>query len=140
MSTVATQASGRAPGQSEWRSHGAAGRRPRTVWNALTGLVGGVLGLAPHLLHHIGLFAGSVLVAGSGGTALFAVVGLVASVPMLLRLYRRSGTWRAPAVALGVFAVMFAVSTIVIGPAISGQSGTDRPAPTAPAVGHDGHH
>ena len=138
MSLVATQAPGRMPRRSERRSHGAAGRRPRTVWSALTGLVGGVVGLVPHVLHHVGLLAGTALVAGSGGTALFGVVGLVASVPMLLRLYRRFGTWRAPAVALGVFAVMFAVSTFVIGPAISAQS--DRPAPTAPAVGHDGHH
>ncbi len=135
MSTAATQA----PGLTSHRS-GQRWWRPRAVWNALTGLVGGVLGLAPHVLHHIGLLAGTVLVAGSGGTALFAVVGLVASVPMLLRLYRRFGTWKAPAVALGVFVAMFAVSTFVLGPAISGQSGTDRPAPTAPAVGHDGHH
>ena len=100
--------------------------------------MGGVVGLVPHVLHHIGLLAGTALVAGSGGTALFGVVGLVASVPMMLRLYRRFGTWRAPAVALGVFAVMFAVSSFVVGPAISGQS--DRPTPTAPAVDHDGHH
>lgn len=140
MSTTVTQASGDASRQSEQRSHGAVWWRPRTVWNALTGLVGGVLGLAPHVFHHIGPLAGTILVAGSGGTALFAVLGLLASVPMLLRLYRRFGTWRAPAVALGVFAVMFAVATFVIGPAISGQSVTDRPAPAAPAVGHDGHH
>jgi len=140
MSTAATQAPGHSSRQSERRSHGAAWWRPRAVWNALTGLVGGVLGLAPHVLHHIGALAGTVLVAGSGGTVLFGVLGLVASVPMLLRLYRRFGTWRAPAVALAVFAAMFAVSTFVIGPAISGPSATDRPAPTAPAVGHDGHH
>jgi len=138
MSLVATPTPGRTASRPGRRLHGAAGRRPRTVWNVLTGLVGGVVGLVPHVLHHIGLLAGTALVAGSGGTALFGVVGLVASVPMLLRLYRRFGTWRAPAVGLGVFALMFAVSTFVIGPAISDQS--DRPAPTAPAVGHDGHH
>lgn len=138
MSSTFTQApEGRSP-RAERRSRGAAGRRPRTVWNVLTGLVGGVVGLVPHVLHHIGLIAGTALVAGSGGTALFGVVGLVASVPMLLRLYRRFGTWRAPAVALGVFALMFAVSTLVIGPAISGES--DGRAPSAPAVDHDGHH
>jgi len=104
----------------------------------MTGLVGGVVGLAPHVLHHVGLLAGTALVAGSGGTALFGVLGLVASVPMLLRLYRRFGTWRAPAIALGVFAAMFAISTFVIGPAISGQS--DSPSPTVPAVDHDSHH
>ena len=118
--------------------HEAAEHRPRTAWNALTGVVGGVVGLAPHLLHHVGLLAGTALVAGSGGTALFGVLGLVASVPLLLRLHRRFGTWRAPAIGLGVFAVMFAVSTFIVGPAISGQS--VGPAPTVPAVDHDVHH
>jgi len=100
--------------------------------------MGGVLGLAPHVLHHVGLLAGTALVAGSGGTALFGVLGLVASVPLLLRLRRRFGTWRAPAIGLVVFAAMFAVSTFLVGPAISGQS--QSPSPRVPAVEHDGHH
>jgi hypothetical protein len=79
------------------------------------------------------------LVTGAGGTALFGALGLLASLPMLRRLRRRFGTWRAPAIALGVFAVMFALSAFVVGPAISG--GADAPAPTpTPTVGHDGHH
>ena len=32
--------------------------------------VGGAAGLAPHVLHHIGLLAGTAVVAGSGGTRL----------------------------------------------------------------------
>ena len=104
----------------------------------MTGLVGGVVGLAPHVLHHVGLLAGTALVAGSGGTALFGVLGLVASVPLLLRLHRRFGTWRAPALGLGAFAAMFAISTFLVGPAISGQS--DRPSPPVPAGDHDVHH
>jgi hypothetical protein len=88
-----------------------------------------------HLLHHVGLLAGTALGAGSGGTALFAALGLVASVPMLIRLHRRFGTWRAPAVGLVVFAAMFALSAFVIGPAISGTNSSP-----APVVDHSTHH
>ena len=111
---------------------------PHTVWNATTGLVGGVVGLAPHVLHHIGLLAGTALVAGSGGTALFGVVGLVASVPLLMRLHRRFGNWRVPALALAVSAALFLLSAFVIGPAISGQNSS--PAPAVPSTGHLSHH
>lgn len=107
----------------------------RRARSGLTGALGGLLGLAPHLLHHIGLLAGTALVVGSGGTALFAALGLAASVPMLLRLHRRFGTWAAPVIGLAVFAVMFALSAFVIGPAISG-TGTS---PT-PDLDHSTHH
>ena len=76
--------------------------------------------------------------AGSGGTALFAVVGLVASIPLLLRLRRRFGTWKAPALGLAAFGTMFALSAFVIGPAINGPF--DSPSPAAPAVDHGSHH
>ena len=81
------------------------------------------------------------LVAGSGGTALFGALGFVASVPFLLRLRRRFGTWRAPAIGLFIFVAMFSLSTFVIGPAISGAGGGSdiQPGP-APSVDHDGHH
>lgn len=107
----------------------------RTVRHVLPGTVGAVAGLAPHLLHHVGLLAGTALVAGSGGTLLFAVLGLVASVPTLRWLHRRFRTWWAPAVGLCVFAGLFAVSAFVVGPEISGPS-------EPPAVGeqHDGTH
>ena len=118
--------------------HGAGDRRPRRARDVLTGLVGAVVGLAPHVLHHIGLLAGTALVAGSGGTALFAVVGLVASIPLLLKLRRRFGTWKAPALGLAAFGAMFALSAFVIGPAINGQF--DSPSPAAPAVDHRSHH
>jgi hypothetical protein len=121
-------------------------RRPRSGrlrawWNASTGAIGVVTGLAPHVLHHIGLLAGTALVAGSGGTTLFGILGLVASVPLLLRLKRRFGSWWAPFIGLAVFAAMFSVSAFVIGPAISGAGG-DAPGggqPT-PSVNHSGHH
>ena len=36
-----------------------------TVWNALTALVGGIMGMLPHLLHHLGLLGGAVLMTGA---------------------------------------------------------------------------
>jgi hypothetical protein len=122
-------------------THASAGTRPersrgrlRRFWDASTGVIGVVVGLLPHLLHHVALLAGTALVAGSGGTALFAVVGLGASIPMLLRLRRRCESWWAPAIGLGLFAAMFAISAFVIGPAISGVN--DTGGPSTPGVEH----
>ncbi|TCJ31462.1 hypothetical protein E0504_48395 [Parafrankia sp. BMG5.11] len=116
--------------------------RLRAAWNALVGVIGGVVGLAPHVLHHIGFLAGAALVAGAAGTVLFGAVGLLLSVPFLLRLRRRFGTWRAPAIALVVFAAMFSISAFVIGPAINSDG--DTPVPRSPSptdtVDHDSHH
>lgn len=110
----------------------------RRLQDAVVAVLGGVVGLAPHVLHHVGPLAGTAVVAGSGGTALFGVLGLVASVPLLLRLQRRFDSWWAPAVGLAAFAAMFALSTLVLGPAISDvdATGTDDPLPED----HDGHH
>jgi hypothetical protein len=110
--------------------------RLRTVWNAIVGAIAAIVGLAPHVLHHIGLLAGVALVTGTGGTILFGAVGLVASIPLLMRLKRRFHTWRAPAIALAIFAAMFALSSFVIGPAISGD---DSGGSSTPA-GHEQHH
>ena len=112
--------------------------RVRAAWNALLGAIGIVVGLIPHVLHHVSLLAGTAVVAGSGGTALFGGLGLLASAPFLLRLRRRFGTWRAPAIGLLVFAIMFSLSAFVVGPAISGAGG-DKPT-KAPSVNHDSHH
>lgn len=114
-----------------WRS------RLRALRNALVAGIGLLMGIAPHVLHHVTFLAGTALVAGSGGTALFGALGFVASVPFLLRLRRRFGTWRAPAIGLLIFAAMFALSTFVIGPAISGAG--DAPAPST-SVDHQIHH
>ncbi len=127
---------------------GASSSRIRTLWNAVVAGIAVVMGIIPHVLHHIGLLAGTALIAGAGGTVLFGLIGLAASVPFLIKLYRRFGTWLAPAVALLIFSLMFAVSAFVIGPAISGtDSTTPKPIPapaTAPATGppvnHEGHH
>ena len=123
--------------------------RPRGVIGRLrlflSSVVAGVLGVAPHVLHHVGPLAGAALFAGVGGTLLFGAVGLVAAIPMLLRMRRRTGGWRAPAAALVLFAALFSLSTFVVGPAITG--GDDEPEsrpPSAPTNttqnGHDGHH
>lgn len=115
--------------------------RLRSVRDAAVALVGAVMGVLPHVLHHIGLIAGTALVAGAGGTAAFYVVGLLFSLPMLRRIHRRFGSWIAPAVAVGVFTSIFALSTFVIGPALSGSA---QPAPVAPAPApasqHSQHH
>jgi hypothetical protein len=114
--------------------------RLRAVWSWLVGAVGLVMGLLPHVLHHVALLAGTALVAGSGGTVLFGVLGFLVSIPMLLRLRRRFGTWAAPAIGLAVFAAMFSLSAFVIGPAISGSvAPAPEPAPApAPSEHHTG--
>lgn len=105
------------------------------MWGWVTAAIGAISGLAPHVLHHIGPIAGAALVGGALGSTLFGVLGLALSIPFLLRLKRRYGSWRAPALALAIFAVVFTISTLVIGPAISGDGGSD-----ATPAGHEGHH
>ncbi|HXH23721.1 MAG TPA: hypothetical protein VNI78_00645 [Vicinamibacterales bacterium] len=104
------------------------------VWGAVLALWGGFVGLLPHVLHHVGPLAGAALLAGATGRVLFAGIGFVAAIPFLRRLQRRFGTWRAPAIALAVFAAMFSLSSFVIGPAISGED-----APARPGIEQDGH-
>ena len=112
------------------------------VWHVISGAIGAVMGLVPHVLHHVGLIAGAALVTGVGGNLLFAALGVVFSIPLLRRLYRRFHTWRAPAIALAVFAVMFSLSAFVIGPALTGNSTPDIPTPTQtpPSPEHGEHH
>jgi hypothetical protein len=112
------------------------------IWNGVTAVIATVMGLAPHVLHHIGLFAGAAFVVGVGGNLLFGAVGLLLSIPLLRRLHRRFGTWKAPAVAIAVFTVMFSLSAFVIGPAISGTEPADAPQPagTPSPAEHSAHH
>jgi hypothetical protein len=95
--------------------------RRRTVRDVASSTLGAILGLAPHVLHHVGFIAGSALITGAGGSIIFYTLGLVLSLPMLRRLYRRFRTWRAPVIAVLVFSAVFALSNLVIGPAISGD-------------------
>ena len=111
-------------------------RRLRALWNSAIGGIGVALGLLPHVLHHVGVLAGTALIAGSGGTLVFGVLGLAASVPHRQRLRRRFDTWWAPAVGLVVFAGLYSLSAFVIGPLISGSApggvpgGEDSPVPS----------
>jgi hypothetical protein len=57
-----------------------------------------------------------VLVTGATGNVPFAVLGLVLSLPLLRHLYRRFGTWKAPALDLAIFTMMFSLSAFVIAP------------------------
>lgn len=100
------------------------------TWAAMTGA-------APHVLHHVGPLAGSALVAGAGGRVLFGGLGFVATAPTLRRLRRRTGSWRAPSLALAAFAAIYALSALVIGPAIS--DATQPPPVPVEDVDHHGH-
>lgn len=116
------------------------GRR-RAWWSAPAGAIGAVTGLAPHVLHHVGLLAGAAIITGAAGTALFGIVGLAASAPLLLRLRRRFATWWAPVIGLAVFAVMFSVSAFVLGPAINGGAGgSPGGGQPTPSTDHGSHH
>ena len=105
--------------------------------NIATGAIAVVSGLAPHVLHHAGLLIGVALFSGALGTSIFGVVGFLASIPFLFRLRRRFGTWRAPAIAVVIFAAMFTLSAVVIGPAISAAR---NPLPPSQPTDHAGHH
>lgn len=111
------------------------------LWSAVLAVWGGFIGLLPHVLHHVGPLAGAALLAGAMGRVLFAAIGFVAAIPFLLRLHRRFRTWKAPAIALAVFAAMFSLSSFVIGPAIAGG---DEAPPAQPGIeqpaGHAQHH
>lgn len=100
---------------------------------------GALLGLAPHVLHHIGLIAGAAFVVGAGGNALFFLIGLIFSIPLLRSLYRKFSTWRAPAIAIAIFTALFSLSAFVVGPAITGGEAPDA-GPQTPTQTHAGHH
>lgn len=110
------------------------------VRSAVSAAVGSVLALVPHVLHHIGILAGAAFLTGFVGSLLLGAVGLVFSIPLLRRLYRRFGTWKAPATALVVFTALFSLSAFVIGPAISGNGSSTSPAPSETPSEHSGHH
>lgn len=108
-----------------------------------------VLGAAPHVLHHVGPLAGAAIVAGATGRLLFGALGLLLAIPMLRRLHRRHGSWLVPGGVLAAMAVVFTVSSFVIGPSLTGAdeepSATPTTAPAAPPPGvteseHEDHH
>jgi hypothetical protein len=125
---------------------------PRSVRQRLAALgsaaVAGVLGIAPHVLHHAGPLAGAALFAGTGGSLLFGAIGFLAAIPFVLRVHRRCDNWRVPSALLALMVVVFSLSAFVVGPAISGSESasagkttTNQTTPGAAGpTGHDAHH
>lgn len=101
--------------------------------NSLSVAWGAVTGVTPHVLHHVGPLAGAAILAGAGGRILFFGLGLLAAIPMLVRLYRRFRSWAAPAIAVFLFALTFAVSSLYIGPLFTGSESTGEP-PASPVT------
>jgi hypothetical protein len=97
--------------------------------------------IAPHVLHHVGPLAGAAILAGTGGRVLFFFVGLALAIPMLFRLYRRFRTRMAPAIAVAIFVVTYALSSIFLGPLISGatDASADAPPPATATTDQHGH-
>ena len=126
----AHHAAGRQASAAAAEAHGSGGRGwPAQAWTVLSGVIGTIGGIAPHVLHHLTPLAGAALVTGSTGSVLFGVLGFALTVPMLLRLRRRFRSWLAPGIALTLFIVMFTVSTVWIGPAIRGEEAASSSAP-----------
>lgn len=111
------------------------------AWSVVLAAWGAFIGVLPHVLHHVGPLAGAALLAGAGGTLLFAAIALAVSIPFLLRIYRRFKTWLAPAIALALMATAFSLSSFVIGPAIAGGNESPSPQPgVEQPSGHEAHH
>lgn len=118
--------------------------RLRVLRDVAGAVVGAVVGLLPHMLHHIGLIAGAALMTGAAGNTAFFAIGLLLSLPLLRRLYRRFHTWWAPTFAVAAFTALFSLSAFVIGPALTEGGGVANPAPGAPTgttvEDHAAHH
>lgn len=121
------------------RSPARAGDRIRT---SLAAFGAAALGAAPHVLHHVGPLAGAALLAGVTGKLLFGVLGFLLAVPMLRRLRRRNGSWAVPGGVLALMAIMFTLSTAVVGPALTSSSDESAaPADNVPSQSaHESHH
>ena len=109
------------------------------TWSVVLAAWAAITGLAPHVLHHVGPLAGAAFLAGAGGRLLFAGIALVTSIPFLLRIRRRFGNWIAPGIALTVMAAVFALSSLVIGPAITREDPDPQPRIEEPNLDEHGH-
>ena len=116
------------------------------IWAGARATVGALMGLAPHVMHHIGFLAGAAILTGFLGNTVLYVAGLLLSIPLLRRIHRRFGTWKAPAIGVVIFSALFAFSTFVLGPLFNPdpRSGEEPAAPapsaTPAAEEHEGHH
>ena len=113
--------------------------RLRAVRDAAGAALGTVMGIVPHVLHHIGVLAGAALVTGATGNLVFFLVGLLFSAPLLRRIHRRFKTPWAPALAVLVFAALFSLSAFVVGPALAGESPAPQVTTPVPSTGPDEH-
>jgi len=104
------------------------------------GVSAGLLGAAPHVLHHVGPLAGAAVLAGATGKLIFGVVGFVAMIPLFRKLHRKSGGWRVPALALAAMSVIFLFSTLVIGPALTGNDDSVKSTTQDEQKAHESHH
>lgn len=106
-------------------------RRLPTAWAACAATVGALIGLTPHILHHAGILAAAALLTGAGGTSVLYATGLLLNVPLLRQLRTRTGTWKAPILAVAAFTVLFGLSAFVLGPLLNpGGSNPTTPAGT----------
>ena len=126
------------PSATQTREEGSFARRAvGRLWSGVVAVWAVITGLAPHVLHHVGPLAGAAIVSGVAGTALFGVIGFVATIPLLVRLRRRFDTWRAPAIALALFVTVF-TATSLLGPQLTGA---EQPAGETPTeLEHEEHH
>lgn len=117
---------------------------PHGLWATIRAGIGATLGIVPHVMHHVGLLAGTALLTGALGNGVFYAVGLLLSIPLLRRLRSRFRTWWAPAIGIAVFTTLFSVSAFIVGPAISGrgeQAPAETPTPAVTTIDeHDQHH
>ena len=126
-------------------------RSTTRVRGALATAGAAVLGAAPHVLHHVGPLAGAALLAGATGKLVFGALGFALAIPMLRSLQRRHQSWLVPAGVLAAMVAAFSISTLVVGPQLSGSGDapSTKPVPgkTAPArpdgmsqSEHEAHH
>lgn len=85
-----------------------------------------VMGVLPHVLHHVGPLAGAAFIAGTTGTIVFGLLAFALMIPLLLRVRRHCGSWRLPVLLLAMFVAVWSVSTWVVGPWVNDQF-TDAP-------------
>lgn len=100
-------------------------------WTAL-------MGVLPHVLHHVGPLAGAAIVAGTTGTVIFGLAAFVFTVPLLLRMRRHRESWRLPGILLAVFVSVWLISTFVAGPWVRDQLAAEPVAKQQGPVGENG--
>lgn len=110
----------------------------RGIWASARAVLGTLLGLIPHLMHHVGLIAGAALLTGVIGNSVLYALGLILSIPLLRRLRRRFNSWKPPILGVAIFTVLFSVSALVGGLLIN-PAGPQSPLPSETSD-HTGHH